>query len=278
MLRGMFKDSNGTQESYTSTRNSAATWPPLPDALVPLNSVSNGCGGGPASDEAKYGDTSEYANTEIPFDNLTRWNTSPKYPVNFREACKQHDAGYSHAKVVDPLNNNTVTDYFAWTKAEIDDQFLADMIKICDQQIPASATVALNNCKHNGGFHLVAGAKTRYNIVAATTYTQKAGIGFYQEAPALSGSWAVPGLQTGAWSISQNERLLTATWQDDSGSSPLTGEFRGTIISHDATSTVQGFYRLTKNGTTTAAKPMTLTWDPNSPNELHSSAGDTLMR
>ena len=81
-----------------------------------------------------------------------------------------------------------IVDFFYWTKAQVDDKFLQDMILICDRQITdPAAEVALRNCKQNGGF--------------------------YQEAPTVAGTWAPP--VTGgmsAWSIGQKGRLVTATW------------------------------------------------------------------
>ena len=260
---------------------SAVVWPPLADALVPLETVSNGCGGGPAGTDPMYGDTSEYVNSEIPFGQTVKWLKAPKYPVNFREACKQHDAAYSHAKVKEmALNGGRIVDYFTWTKQKIDTKFLADMIKICDASIPKTAKIALNNCKNYGGFHTVSGAKTRYNIVAATTYSQKIwkGLGFYQEAPALTGSWSVPGLTTGPWVFAQNTRLITVKWTGGSGQPDLTGEFRGTIVSHDADSTIEGFYVTTQNGVSTTPRAMSFTWNPATPNSLASSNGFNLTR
>lgn len=87
----------GGGEQFTKTPCPAAApqpWPALPDALVPIGSVSNGCGGGKASAQGKFGDSSTYRDSNI--------NPAARsYTVNFREACKLHDAGYSGAKVRD---------------------------------------------------------------------------------------------------------------------------------------------------------------------------------
>lgn len=256
-------------------------WPPLPDALVALESVSNGCGGGPAGNDPKYGDDSEFVDSEIPFADVGSWNHAKKYRVDFREACKQHDAGYSHAKVHDMKENGGgVIDYFSWTKARVDAKFLVDMRKLCDAQVPAPATVALRNCKQNGGFHLVSGAKSRYDIVAATTYTQKiwSGLGFYQEPPHLSGTWTVAGVSTGAWSIVQSSRRVTAKWTGGAGQASLKGEFRGTIVSHDADSSIEGFYVITGGAAQAKPRPMTLVWSPKAPDRLRVSTGFALQR
>jgi hypothetical protein len=273
----------GGGEQFTKTPCAAEStvWPPRPDALVSVVSVSNGCGGGPAGNDSQYGDDSEFVNSEIPFDNVGSWNKAPKYHVNFREACKQHDAGYSHAKVKDmDLNGGKVIDYFHWSKAQVDKKFLDDMIKICNDQVPKTATVALRNCKQNGGFHLVSGAKTRFNLVAATTYTQTVwrGLGFYQAPPRLSGTWTVPGVSTGPWSITQSARLVMVKWTGGSAQPNLSGEFRGTIISHDDDSSVEGFYVITDNGTKRKPRAMKLFWSPKTPASLRTSTGFTLTR
>ena len=119
-----------------------ASWPALPDALVSLASVSNGCGGGEASAESKLGDKSVYRNSN---NALGR-----RYVVNFRLACQVHDAGYSGANVLDPFSGKVV-DFYTWSQKQIDDLFLENMRTICDQQVPADAPVALADCKATGG-------------------------------------------------------------------------------------------------------------------------------
>jgi hypothetical protein len=242
----------------------APTWPRLPDALVALNDVSNGCGGGAAGNDPKYGDDSDFVDSEIPFADAASWKRSKKYHVNFREACKQHDAGYSGAKVRDmPLNGAKVIDYFTWTKTAIDEKFLVDMRMICDDQIPKTAIVALTNCKQNGGFHLVSGAKSRYNIVA------KAGFLFWKGRPKLGGTWAVGGLRgSSSWTVTQNIRQVKVAWSGGAGQPNLRGEFRGTLISNDDDTTVKGFYVVTDSGRPKRPAAMRLSWTPKTPNEL----------
>ena len=75
-----------------------ADTPPVPEAVVSLASVSNGCGPGDASSEYRYGDDSSFVNTNLPFAGEKVWH------VSFREACELHDAGYSGAEVYDGLN------------------------------------------------------------------------------------------------------------------------------------------------------------------------------
>lgn len=275
--------SNAPTASSTPSASSTPkiVWPTLPDALVPIETVSNGCGGGDAGTDSKYGDDSEYVDSEIPFADVSIWSEAKKYRVNFREACKQHDAGYSHAKVKDmDLNGGKVIDYFTWTKKMVDDKFLIDMIKICDAWLPKTATIALNNCKNNGGFHTVSGAKTRHNIVATTTYTSKLwrGLGFYQEPPRLTGTWKVQGFNMGPWSFTQSTRSVTVKWTGGSTQPKAKGEFRGTIISHDKESSIKGFYVSINNGVATSPRAMTLSWNPKTPDQLRSSTGFTLKR
>src|SRR5579872_2970220 len=72
---------------------------PPPLGAVDIADVSNGCGGGSFRItvwvQNQIGDSSVYRDS-APF--LRR------YPVDFREACKLHDAGYSGAKVWDAIN------------------------------------------------------------------------------------------------------------------------------------------------------------------------------
>ena len=245
----------------------APTWPRLPDALVAVNAVSNGCGGGAAGNDPKYGDDSEFVDSEIPFADTATWRRGKKYHVNFREACKQHDAGYSGAKVRDmALNGGKVIDYYTWTKTAIDNKFLVDMRKICNDQIPKTATVALTNCKQNGGFHLVSGAKSRYNIVA------KGGFLFWKGRPKLGGTWAVSGVSgSSPWTVTQDVRKVKVTWSGGAPQPSLRGEFRGTLISHDDNTTVKGFYVVTDGGRPKKPAAMKLSWNPKTPNELRVS-------
>jgi len=84
----------------------------------------------------------------------------------------------------------------------VDDKFLVDMRKICDSQIPPGARVARRNCEQNGGFHFVSGAKTRYNVVAATSYSQVIwqGLGFSRGHSAQTSDWAMTSRSSCQWS------------------------------------------------------------------------------
>lgn len=127
---------------------------------VPIEAVSNGCGGAGWASLVKVqnylGNTSTYKDS----------NTNPlakSYTVNFKSACDLHDAGYGGAIVKDALRGD-IKDFRKWTRKQVDDKFLADMRLLCERQIPATAIVALANCKARGG-NLSFGAESRYNFV-----------------------------------------------------------------------------------------------------------------
>lgn len=230
----------------TRAKPVAPAWPALPDALVSLESVSNGCGGGVASNERRLGDTSTYLNSNNPF--------GKRYVVNFRLACNLHDAGYSGAKVRDPIDGGII-DYFGWSQKGVDDKFLRDMRRLCDQAFAGTgATVALADCRGRGG-KTSFGAETRYNFV------RQFGHRFYRARPNLNGLWSGPGL-TGLV-ITQKLRSVRGTWRQGD----LSGEFRGTLISRDQDSVVQGFVRTTVNGETKQSA-IAITADPDRPKEL----------
>lgn len=241
----------GGGEQFTKTPCPAAApqpWPALPDALVPIGSVSNGCGGGKASAQGKFGDTSTYRDSNI--------NPAAKsYTVNFREACRLHDAGYSGAKVRDALHGGAVVDFFTWTKDMVDKKFFEDMLLICERTIPASAATALANCKATGG-NLSVGARSRFNFV------DRFGSLFWKARPNVRGLWAVKG-EAGAppWEITQNTRMVSAVWRGGAGHPDVRGEFRGTLISRDQDTVIRGFAQITEDGKTRIGA-MSLLFDP----------------
>jgi hypothetical protein len=67
------------------------------------------------------------------------------FPVNFRNACDVHDAGYDGGIVVDPANGTTL-DTRTLTRAQIDARFSYDLMAACSQQIPIWAAVARSTC------------------------------------------------------------------------------------------------------------------------------------
>jgi hypothetical protein len=241
----------GGGERFTKTPCRALAqqpWPALPDALVPIGSVSNGCGGGEASAQGKFGDISTYRDSNIN-------PTARSYAVNFREACKLHDAGYSGAKVRDALHGGAVVDFFTWTKERVDKKFLDDMILICERTIPASAVTALANCKATGG-NFSAGARSRFNFV------DRFGSLFWKDRPNIRGLWTVKGdAAAPPWAVTQKIRTVKAAWRGGAGHPNLRGEFRGTLISRDQDTVIRGFAQITENEETKIGA-MSLLFDP----------------
>jgi len=200
-----------------------------PPGAVDIASISNGCGGGSSETliaaQNAFGDTSVYRDS---FPYLHR------YKVDFREACNLHDAGYSGALVWDSINGRWY-DYFGKTKEEVDQKFLADMRKLCDEQIPADAPVARADCRATGGT-TSNGAESRYNFV------RDHGTG-YRDRPKLDGLWKGTSGSCGTvgnWKFSQSGRTITASWQQptENGQPGYTGSFTGTLYSYDPTQTV----------------------------------------
>jgi hypothetical protein len=128
---------------------------------VLISTVANGCGGaGWASVVAPQnylGNTSKYANSN-------RNPLARTYTVNFKDACDLHDAGYSGAVVRDKINGGMIVDYRNWSRKRVDAKFLDDMRRLCTRQIPATAFIALRNCKASGG-NASFGAESRFDFV-----------------------------------------------------------------------------------------------------------------
>ena len=225
-------------------------WPALPSGEVPLATVANGCGPGTASSDPRWGDTSVYTG---------------KHLVNFRMACNLHDAGYSGARVKDPLHGNRIVDYFTWSQTRVDDKFLDDMREICDDRIrpgTPSATEALAQCKGRGGT-LTIGAVTRHNAVRTV------GKWVFLDRPRLSGVWANEADPTEpALALSQVVRAVKGSWRGGKADPGSRAEFRGTLISRDTDSIVRGYVKYTDGTGAVSLKTMTITVDPESPNRI----------
>ena len=67
------------------------------------------------------------------------------FPVSFRQVCDVHDAGYSGGLVYNP-SDGRVLDLRSWSRAQVDNRFLADLQRACNQQVPPYALVALTSC------------------------------------------------------------------------------------------------------------------------------------
>jgi hypothetical protein len=215
--------------------------PPVPTAVVPISQVSNGCGGG-SSVILKFqnflGNTSVYHDSNIN-------PASEKFEVTFVKACNLHDAGYSGAEVYDAIHSGYV-DFRTWTKAQVDEKFLADMRILCEQQIPTSATVALENCKGTGGNFSV-GAESRYKFLTEHSCVSPLSCGGvisafnYNTRIDLTGPWQNQADRVSpAWHITQTGRLVTADWRGGAGHSGLVGHFVGTDVTLDHSDVVKG--------------------------------------
>lgn len=250
------------------TGSCGVRWPALPDPLVPLARVANGCGpSSKATADERYADIGTYVDSALP------GSQRREYVVTFRPACDQHDAGYSHARVPDMrLNGSKPIDYLSSTKSDVDSKFLADMLKLCDAAIPPKAAAARAKCHSLG-------ARARYELVRFGAWF----VGAYQDGPTrLAGLWSG---QTGkealagdGWAVRQDGRSITATWayHEQKGRK---GEFRGVIIGDDGFSTLTGYYVLTDaDGVATKPAAISFTWRPATPNRLIGPGGLTLSR
>ncbi len=198
-------------------------------ALVSLASVSNGCGGGLASKERAWGDSSTYSAYN---ETERQWRT---LRVNFRDACNLHDAAYSGAVVRDDLNGGTVTDFRTWTQKEIDEKFLRDMWKLCERQIPAWAHEALRSCKGHGdsiGEGPSFGAESRYDFVRSNGYR------FFRKRANLNGRWGRWSGVSMTASIKQSGRSISVSWLDRG--TGKCGEFHGLLVTRDQDELVDG--------------------------------------
>jgi len=225
-------------------------WPALPSGEVPLATVANGCGPGTASSDPRWGDTSVYTGRHL---------------VNFRMACNLHDAGYSGARVKDPLHGNRIVEFFGWSQARVDDKFLDDMREICDDRIrPGTphATEALAQCKGRGGT-LTIGAVSRYNAVRTV------GKWVFLDRPILRGVWTNQADPTEpALTLTQVGRAVKGSWRGGTTDPGSRAEFRGTLISRDTDSIVRGYVKYTDGTGAISLKTMTITVEPKSPNRI----------
>ena len=189
---------------------------PLPSAVVPIVSVSNGCGPGKASAGWRIADTSTY------------YDSGKSYTVSFRAACDMHDAAYSGAKVVNPVDGGVV-DTFFMTRLTADQDFLKNMQKLCDRHLPASATSALAKCKGSGSWFST-GAITRLRAV------EKANGYFYTERPHVAGTWkdSILGYLV---TVAQAGRIVTMRWSSGGTNQDC---FRGVIVTGDQDLIIRG--------------------------------------
>ena len=245
---------NAVRKKKVTCRVEVRDWPKLRDAVVPLGSVSNGCGGRGflgAVLRVVFPDTSRINDTYNPSD--------AGWLVNFREACLYHDAAYSGAKVHDKFAGKH-QDYFFWKQKRIDDKFLVDMGTLCDEQISAGSPVARADCKATGG-EFSGGAKSRYNVV------RKWGHNLIVPRALLRGSWKRSAGNV-IVRIKQKRREVTAKWTVPGRPQGLRGEFIGTLISRDDDSIVEGFGRLSKGKDVLKRSKISVTWNGKRPDQI----------
>jgi hypothetical protein len=133
--------------------------------VVPIDRVSNGCGGG----LQKWGVGVLAQNYFGNLHTFHDFGTGHKYTVNFAPACDVHDAGYGGHTVVDSVRGG-IRDFHNWTRKQVDDKFLTDLRALCNRAIPATAADALANCVEGAAYyalpvnHLI-GAETLYGFV-----------------------------------------------------------------------------------------------------------------
>lgn len=160
-MRICFEGTDVTQATCITVTRPAAD---PADAVVPIASVSNGCGGAGWRALVKLqnhlGNTSRFWNSEkgLIYDPRAR-----PYTVDFSAACNLHDAGYAGAIVKDSLRGG-IKDFRGWSRKKVDGKFLADMRLLCARQIEPSAVYALRNCRSTGG-NVSVGAVSRFNFV-----------------------------------------------------------------------------------------------------------------
>ncbi len=127
---------------------------------VPVPKVSNGCG------TAALGETVE---------TVLNWagdiQTYGRTPVNIRQACNQHDAGYSGATVAG-IDTRKATDYRTWSRSQVDQKFYNDIVRQCRRSLRGPANVPhLQQCKEDAVTYvgLVRGAIGRMSFDADVT-------------------------------------------------------------------------------------------------------------
>ncbi len=151
------------------------------------------------------------------------------FEVNFRQACDLHDAGYSGAKVKDPLHGAKVVDFFPWNQHSLDVKFAGDLELLCQRQIPPQRPGLLAPCR----------SRADAMVALVTTLGHR----WYVPRPKLDGPWVVKGQpEKHGWQITYLERSVRAVSLQNPRA-PLSApryHFRGTLISRDQDSIVDG--------------------------------------
>jgi hypothetical protein len=161
----------GAEDAAGNKAKASFAWIQL---VVPIEKVSNGCGGGEWDTLVK---TQNYFGNEHSYQE-SLGNT---YDVNFADACNLHDAAYGGYTVEDKINGGPPIDFHSWSRSSIDQKFLKDMRTLCTRSIPASAQNALKKCTSTGG-GLSIGAQLLYKFVNQHGYR------FFDADPKLIGT------------------------------------------------------------------------------------------
>lgn len=149
----------GAEDAAGNKAKKSCAWIQL---LVPIEKVSNGCGGGGWDTLVKI---QNYFGNEHSYQE----SLGTSYTVNFADACNIHDAAYGGHTVGDKINGGPPIDFRLWSRPRIDRKFLGDMRTLCTRSIPASAQNALKKCFSTGG-GLSVGALALYNFVDTHGY------------------------------------------------------------------------------------------------------------
>ena len=190
---------------------------PAPAGSIPIEKVSNGCGGGGASTEPGLqnwlGDSATFRGSLL----------EPAFTVNFHEACNLHDAAYSGAYVWDSINGG-YKDFRGTSREEADDEMQKNMDKLCEAKIPSRYQDTIATCKAGIGHWLI---------------VRGLGWAIYRDRYDLGGGWANtnPGwplcdIGAGLWNITQTGREVSVSWQHGT-SGGQRGSFKGILVTGD---------------------------------------------
>lgn len=129
--------------SSAGSPKSSCAWLKL---LVPIERVSNGCGG--KGWETIVAIQNYLGNAHTYVDSLIN-PLAKSYTVNFKEACDLHDAGYGGQMVYDQINKRRIN-YRGWPRKAVDKKFRRDMMTLCNRKL-RTAPVARRKCLGKGG-------------------------------------------------------------------------------------------------------------------------------
>jgi hypothetical protein len=94
----------------------------------------NGCG------TAEYGEVAQWLQNSLG-DSRT-YRESAIETISVREACNNHDAGYSGIATYDRLNDKYI-DYRPWSRLKVDEKFRSDVQSLCARALQSPENVAV---------------------------------------------------------------------------------------------------------------------------------------